>query len=154
MAAYTGKIEIGELNRQVVMTTYETAVSSPETQTIWVKVLGYLDLPYWSSSSLGFILRLPANLETDYWRGWYITWGGLNYYFYQFQIIDDTATRQQFVFVEGRSTSFVEGELTIGDYGTYNSDALAAAGGLAIGDPYWAGLGHDRVSGVLTKRLE
>jgi len=149
------QVTFRELNTLVAMTTFETPVSSPVVVEVWAKVVAYLDLPYWSSSSVGFVLLMPAGMEDDYWRGWFITYAGLDYYFYQFRVVDDAESFRKFVFVEGRSTTFTDGEATIDEYKTCISDAAADAAGVAVGSPYWTAVGHDRTGpGVLVKRLE
>lgn len=153
--ASVGKIEFRDLDTELVMTTYSAVAAAPVPVTIRCKVVGHLDLPDWSTSSKGFFIPFPDDLETSYWRGWYITYAGLDYYFYQFTVIDDAETVRQFVFVEGRSTVFTTGGATLADLGTYDSDAAAAAAGVAVGGYYRASLVHDRADAYsVTSRIE
>ena len=85
------------------------------------------------------------------WRLWYFLYAG------------DTWTVQQFDIVDGGllvvlevSTITTSGSGTsLDDLLTYDSDSDAAADGLAIGDFYIAGPGHDRADiGSITSRLE
>lgn len=129
---------------------------SSDTQvTVWGKVIAYPNLTYWTAESLGFVILLPEDMETGDWTEWYFVYAGLTYYFHQFWIIDDDDSTGQFVFIEGRSPSFSSVQIALSDLNTFDSDAAAAAAGLAVGDFYIASTLHDRADvGSITTRLE
>lgn len=150
-----GKIHFRDLNRELAMHKVVVSPPSDTTVTVWGKVIAYPNLTYWTGSSVGFVILLPEDLQTGDWTEWYFVYGGLNYYFHQFWIIDDEDTSGQFVFIEGRSPTFTDVNIALSDLNTFNSDALAAAAGLLVGDFYVAGTEHDRAAiGSITKRLE
>lgn len=149
----TGAIEISTLNQRVVLNKVIATVSSQ--LTVWARVEAFPGLTYWTSGALGFLIRTPSQIPSeDEWPNWYFTFGGKNYYWYQFWL--DTDSHGQFLFVEAHAASFGSSPSTFPASNVmYNSDAAAAADGLSIGDPYWAGAAHDRTPyGSLTQRLE
>lgn len=153
--AVVGKIHFRDLNRELTLHKVVVSPASDTSVTVWGRVYAYLPLTYWTAESLGFVIVLPEDLETGDWTEWYFEYAGLNYYFHQFDIIHDDDTNGQFVFIEGRSPHFSSVNIALGDLDTFDSDADAAAAGLAVGDFYVAGDGHDRaVTGTITKRLE
>lgn len=150
-----GKIRFRDLSRELELHKVVVSPASDTTVTVWGRVYAYLPLTYWTAESLGFVILVPDDLETGDWTEWYFVYAGLNYYFHQFDIIRDDETEAQFVFIEARSPHFTTVQIALSDLDTYDSDVDAAAAGLAIGDFYVAGSGHDRASiGSVTQRLE
>lgn len=150
-----GKIHFRDLTRQLELHKVVLSPASDTTVTVWGKVIAYPNLTYWTSASVGFVILLPEDMETGDWTEWYFVYGGQNYYFYQYWIVYDEDTHGQFVFIEGRSPNFSTAQIALDDIPTYNSDAEAAAAGLAVGKTYKAGTGHDRAdAGGYTTRLE
>lgn len=153
--AIVGNIHYRDLDTPLELHKVVVSPASDTSETVFGKVIAYPSLTYWTGSSVGFVLHLPDDMESGDWSEWYIVYGGKNYYFYQYWIVDDDYSTRQFVFVEGRSPSFSDTQIALGDLETYNSDALAAAAGLAVGDYYRAGLGHDRADAYsITSRIE
>lgn len=151
-----GDIQIGDLTWRLPLHKFSSGGTVHNEVTVWAKIIGYPSLTYWTSGSLGFVIRTPTEIPSeDEWVDWFFVYSGKNYTWYQFWI--DMVSRGQFAFVEARSASFGSGggtDLPASNV-MYNSDALAAAAGLGLGDPYWAGAAHDRASyGSLTQRLE
>ena len=150
-----GKIHFRDLTRLLPLHRVTTSPATDTAENTWMKVIAYPNLTYWTASSLGFVFLLPPDMQAAEWREWYIPYGGLNYYFYQFWEVYDEDTQGLFVFVEGRSPSFSNVQIALSDLPSYSSDAAAAAGGLAVGDFYVATEGHDRADvGSITKRLD
>lgn len=153
--AVVGRIHFRDLNRELELHKVVVSPASDTQVTVWGKVIAYPDLTYWTAESLGFVILLPDDLQDGDWQEWYFVYAGLTYYFHQFWIIDDEHTTGQFVFIEGRSPSFSTVQIALSDLGEYDSDADAAADGLAVGDYYRAGSAHDRADyGSITSRLE
>lgn len=153
--AVVGKVHFRDLDERLEL--HKVTVSPPDDEQVevWGKAYSYLPLTYWTAESLGFVILTPAELKTADWTEWYFVFAGLNYYFHQFSIIHDDELNGQLVFIEGRSPHFSEVQIALTDLGTYNSDAAAAAAGLAVGDYYRAGFGHDRADAYsITSRIE
>jgi len=147
----TPNFTLSDLNRQVVLHKVVLSPASDTAVTVWCRIVAYPDLTYWTASSLGFVIRLPDDFLGGDWQEWYFVYGGLNYYCFQFWVLNHS----QFVFIEGRSPTFSTVQIALSDLNTFDSDALAAAAGLEIGDYYRAGSGHDRADyGSITTRLE
>lgn len=128
----------------------------PTLQQTWGLIIAYPPLTYWTAGSIGIVIRIPDGFfEETEWQSWYFVYGGNNYYLYQYKVVVDENTTQQFVFFEGRSPSVSDAQIALQLLPTYSSDAEAAAAGLGIGRYYRAGAGHDRADqGSLTSRIE
>ena len=150
-----GKIHFRDLNRLLPLHRVTLSPPSDEEEMVWAKVIAYPNLTYWTASSVGIVILLPEGFEESDWREWYFVYGGLNYYLFQYWIVNDQDTNGQFIFIEGRSPSFSSVQIALSDLPTFDSDADAAAGGLAVGDFYLAGSAHDRADvGSITSRLD
>ena len=153
--AIVGKVHFRDLDERLQLHKVVVSPASDTTVEVWGKVYAYLPLTYWTAESLGFVILTPSDLKTGDWTEWYFTFAGLNYYFHQFSIIHDDDLNGQMVFIEGRSPHFSDVQVALTDLETYNSDTEAAAAGLAVGDFYRAGSGHDRADyGSITSRIE
>lgn len=153
--AVVGKIHFRDLDERLELHKVVVSPASDTTVEVWGKVYTYLPLTYWTAESVGFVIQTPTDLKTSDWTEWYFVYAGLNYYFHQFSIIHDDELCGQLVFIEGRSPHFSDTNIALGDLETYDSDAAAAAAGLAVGDYYRAGLAHDRADAYsITSRIE
>ncbi len=153
--AVVGKIHFRDLDERLELHKVVVSPASDTTVEVWGKVYTYLPLTYWTAESAGFVIQTPTDLKTGDWTEWYFVYAGLNYYFHQFSIIHDEDLCGQLVFIEGRSPHFSDTNIALGDLETYDSDAAAAAAGLAVGDYYRAGLAHDRADAYsITSRIE
>lgn len=153
--AITGHIHFRDLRRLLELHQVTTSPAADTAVDVWAKIIAYPSLTYWTASSVGIVILLPDGFEDAEWREWYFVYGGLNYYLFQYWIIEDEHTSGQFVFIEGRSPSFSSVQIALSDLETYDSDAAAAAAGLSVGDFYRAGSGHDRADfGSITSVLE
>lgn len=145
--AVPSSISFRDLNQWVEMHRVVSAPPSDTTTMLWGRI-------YPTSSTRadlvlhnGWDLDLFTNAD---WQLWYIVYAGLTWYFSIFDIIDGDRLLQ----IELRSTSSF-GPPSASAFGIYNSDALAAAAGVTLGNFYIAGSGHDRADfGSLTTRLE
>ena len=150
-----GTIHFRDLRRELELHKVVISPASDTQVSVWGKIIAYPNLTYWTSASVGFVILLPEDMEAGDWTEWYFVYGGQNYYFYQYWVIDDEDTHGQFVFIEGRSPNFSTAQIALDDIPTYASDAEAAAAGLAIGKTYKAAAGHDRADiGGYTTRQE
>lgn len=150
-----GNIHYRDLDTELELHKVTISPASDVSETVLGRVIAYPNLTYWTGSSVGFVIHLPDDMEDGDWSEWYIVYGGQNYYFYQYWIVDDENSVRQFVFVEGRSPNFSDAQFAADNIPTYGSDAAAAAAGLAIGKTYKAAAGHDRAdAGGWTTRLE
>jgi len=153
--AVVGKIHFRDLDERLELHKVVVSPASDTTVEVWGKVYTYLPLTYWTAESAGFVIQTPTDLKTGDWTEWYFVYAGLNYYFHQFSIIHDEDLCGQLVFIEGRSPHFSDTNIALGDLETYDSDAAAAAAGLAVGDYYRASLVHDRADAYsITSRIE
>ena len=150
-----GKIHYRDLDAPLELHKVVISPASDTQETVMGHVVAYPNLTYWTASSVGFVIHLPDDMEDGDWSEWYIVYGGKNYYFFQYWIVDDDDSFRQFVFVEGRSPSFSSVQIALSDLDTFDSDSLAAAAGLDVLDFYIAGAAHDRAPyGTITQRLE
>jgi len=120
--------------------------------TIKAKVVAYLDLPYWTAASVGFVITEPTaftTITTSEWRDWYFTWKGLTYYWHQVSRLPG----KQLLFVEGRTPSLVTIQSDLSGLPAYIDDDAAVAAGLEIGMPYWVLPGNDGVTQDTIKRV-
>ena len=152
--AVVGKIHFRDLDERLELHKVVVSPASDTTVEVWGKAYSYLPLTYWTAESLGFVIQTPSDLFTGDWTEWYFVYAGLNYYFHQFSVIHDEELCGQLVFIEGRSPHFSDVQLALSDLGTYDSDADAAADGLAVADFYVGSAAHDRNPFAITRRIE
>lgn len=153
--AISGNIHYRDLNREIELHKVVVSPASDTSETVFAKIIAYPNLTYWTGSSIGIVIHLPDDMEAGDWSEWYFVYGGINYYFFQYWVVDDDNSVGQFVFIEGRSPHFSDVQIALGDVESFASDALAAAAGYAVGDTYKAAAGHDRADiGGYTTRLE
>lgn len=153
--AIVGNIHYRDLNVELELHKVVVSPASDTSETVAARIIAYANLTYWTGSSVGIVIHLPDDMEGGDWTEWYFVYGGINYYFFQYWIVDDEHSIRQFVFVEGRSPSFSSVQIALSDLDTFDSDSLAAAAGLDVLDFYIAGAAHDRASyGTITQRLE
>jgi hypothetical protein len=116
------------------------------------KVVTYLDLPYWTAASVGFVITEPEayrDVTTSGWRDWYFEWKGLTYYWFQVSRLPG----KQLLFVEGRSPSLSTIQNDLSGLPAYIDDDAAVAAGLEIGMPYWVLPGNDGGTQDTIKRV-
>lgn len=153
--AIAGNIHYRDLDVQLELHKVVVSPASDTSETVAARIIAYPNLTYWTASSVGIVIHLPDDMEDGDWMEWYFVYGGINYYFFQYWIVDDEHSTRQFVFVEGRSPHFSDVQIALNDVESFISDAAAAAAGYAVGDSYKALPGHDRAdTGGWTTRLE
>jgi hypothetical protein len=153
--AVVGEVHYRDLDVQLELHKVVVLPPSDATETVAALIIAYPNLTYWTASSVGIVIHLPDDMEVGDWTEWYFVYGGINYYFFQYWIVDDDDSFRQFVFVEGRSPHFSTAQIALSDLDEFNSDAEAAAGGYILMDDYHAGPLHDRADyGSITRRLE
>jgi hypothetical protein len=81
-----------ELHKVVISPPSDTMVK------LWGKSIPFLDLPYWTVRSVGFVLSIPEGYGTDS-MNWYFVRGGMNYYWTQVTELPG----KQLIFVEART---------------------------------------------------
>lgn len=147
--AVPSKIDHRDLNQWLEMHRVVTTPPSDTLTMVWGRVYVSSDTVADLAIHNGWGLDLFTNTD---WRLWYIVYAGLTWYFSSFDIINGG----KLLAVELSTVPpVVFGPPSSSEFGIYNSDALAAAGGVSLGGFYIAGTGHDRADvGGLTTRLE
>lgn len=143
--AVPSQIKFRDLNQWIELHRVVSSPASDTTTMIWGRI-------YPTSSSRadlvihnGWALDLFTNTD---WQLWYIVYAGYTWLFSIFDIIDGGKLLQ----IELQTTSSLSTP-SLSELDTYDSDTLAAAGGVAVGGAYIAGPEHDRadVGGVTTR---
>lgn len=131
------EISFRELNEWIPLNT------GTET-TAKAKVVAYLDIPGWTSASMGFVITEPTDfstITTPGWRDWFFTWKGLVYFWHQTSPLPG----KQLLFIEGRSPSLSTIQSDLSGLPAYVGDDEAVAAGLEVGMPYWVLAGNEAV---------
>lgn len=139
------EISFRELNEWIPLDT------GTET-TVKAKVVAYLDIPGWTTASMGFVITEPTDfstITTPGWRDWFFTWKGLVYFWHQTSPLPG----KQLLFIEGRSPSLSTIQSDLSGLPAYVDDDAAVAAGLEVGMAYWVLPGNDGVTQDTIKRV-
>ena len=144
--AVPSQIQFRDLNQWIEMHRVVASPSSDTTTNVWGRVYPTSDSQADLVIHNGWALDLFTNTD---WQLWYIVYAGYICFFSIFDIIDGGKLVQIELNTTGSS-----GPSSPSSWDTYDSDTLAAAGGVAVGGFYIAGDEHDRAdTGGVTTRL-
>lgn len=144
--AVPSNIDFRDLNEMIEM---HRVVSSPSSDTetdVWGRVFMSSDTAADLVIHDGWGFDL---FTTNDWQLWYIDFAGYQWLFSSFELIHGT----KLIKIRLETTSSLSTP-SLSSLDTYDSDDLAAAGGVAVNGWYRAGSGHDRADfGSVTSRL-